>query len=179
MRETMSLRDQLLKAGVVTADQVRKAEAEKNRQSRKLRKGPPSAAERDRAQEQRQRLEEQAQRKRERDRELNLQREAERERKERAQRALQLLASHRLNDPDADIRYSFMDPNGRFIRSIWVTAKQQEDLAEGRLAIARGNRKSGYVLVSAETAGKLREISPERLVLLYTPGDGEEAAEQP
>jgi uncharacterized protein len=165
----MSLRDQLIKAGLVTEDQAKKAAADARKQSHNARKpgGDPQAAVR--AAQQR-RLEEEARRKRERDRELNLQREAERKRREALQRAQQLIAEHRQNVPDAEVRYSFVE-KGRFVRSIWVTDPQQQALADGRLAIARAAGPHRFALIPAEVARQVQEVAPERVLLLHDPSD--------
>ncbi len=163
----MSLRDELLKAGLVSADRAKQLEADTRKQGHQRKKGQAAAAEdAARQAEIRQRAEAEAACKRERDRRLNEEREAEKQRREQRARARQLLDAHRLNEPDAEIRYHF--PEGRFLRSVRVTPAQRKALAMGRMAVARGHRhESDFVLTSRDIAQKLAEFAPERVLLLY------------
>lgn len=173
----MSLREQLLKAGLVSAEQVKKAETEVRKQTHQVKKDKTvAAAEAARQQEKQQWLAAEAERKRERDRQLNLEREAERKRREQAARAQQLLDSNRLNRPEAEIRYNF--PHKDRYKFVRVTEEQQRQLARGQLAIARNPKdKYDFPLVSRETALKLAELSPDLVLLLYPEGSGNEADE--
>jgi uncharacterized protein YaiL (DUF2058 family) len=108
---------------------------------------------------------------------LNQKREAEKQRREQAARARQLIDGHRLNEPEAEQRYNFQD--GRFVRSIRVTPAQRKALAMGRLAILRGYRgEFDFPLVPRETAQKLAEFAPERVLLLYPESSGEDAEDE-
>ena len=173
----MSLRDELLKAGLVSADRVKQLEADTRKQGHQRKKNTPQAAEdAARQAEARQWAEAEAARKRERDRRLNEEREAEKRRREQRARARQLIDAHRLNEPDAEIRYHFQE--GRFLRGVRVTPAQRKALATGRLAIARGDRhESDYPLIPRDVAQKLAEFAPERVLLLYPEGSGDEDEE--
>ena len=163
----MSLRDELMKAGLVSAERAKQLEADTRKQGYQRKKGQALAAEdAARQAEIRQRTEAEAARKRERDRRLNEEREAEKRRREQQARARQLLDAHRLNEPDAEIRYHF--PDGRVLRSVRVTPAQRKALAMGRMAIARGDRHEfDFVLTPRDVAQKLAEFTPERVLLLY------------
>lgn len=168
----MSLRDQLLKAGVVSADTVAKAENERRKQTHQAKKGQPEAktAEQQRAAEQRARQQAEAEARRQRDRELNAQREAERRRKEDLARARQLIEANRVNDPKAEDRYNFTD--GRFVRSVRVTDAQRRQIAMGKLGIARMDNKGfDFALVPREVALKLQGFCADRVALLYEETD--------
>ncbi|HXH02684.1 MAG TPA: DUF2058 family protein [Candidatus Competibacteraceae bacterium] len=166
----MSLRDQLLKAGLVSADKIKQAEAEARKQAHQGKKDKNAAA----AEAERRRQQEaELARKREADRQRNLQREQERQRKEARERARQLIAANRANQKDAEIRYNFQD--GRYIRSLRVTAQQQKQLAAGLLGIARNDKDPfDFPLLPREAALKLREIMPEWVILLYEEGGAQE-----
>ncbi len=170
----MSLRDQLLKAGLVPSDQAKKQESETRKQAHLAKKSKTLAAEEAaRQQEVRQQADAEIAHKREQDRQLNLKREAEKQRRERVARVRQLIDSHRLNDPEAELPYNFQE--GRFIRSIRVTAAQRKALAMGRMAIVRGDKNQfDLVVTPRETATKLQEIVPERVLLLYDESSGDE-----
>jgi uncharacterized protein YaiL (DUF2058 family) len=174
--EVVSLRDELLKAGLVSADKAKKLDSDGRKQDHQRKKNQALAAEEAARQAKtRRQAEAEAAHKREQDRRLNLEREAEKKQRELIARARQLIDGHRLNDPQAEIPYNFQD--GRTIRSIRVTASQRKALAMGRLAVVYSNRgEFDFSLVSRETALKLAEFMPERVVLLH-PESGDDDAE--
>jgi uncharacterized protein YaiL (DUF2058 family) len=166
----MSLQDELLKAGLVSVDKAKKQSSDIRKQDHQRRKSKALAAEEAARQaEARRQAEAEASVKRERDRRLNLEREAEKQRRELTARAQQLIDSHRLNDSDAEILYNFLDSDGHWIRAIRVTPAQRKGLATGRLTIVRGDRhESDFALALRETATKLREFAPERVLVLHS-----------
>ncbi|HRY14930.1 MAG: DUF2058 family protein [Candidatus Competibacteraceae bacterium] len=172
----MSLRDELLKAGLVSADKAKKQASDDRKQDHQRKKNKALAAEdAARQAEARRQAETEAARKRERDRQLNLEREAEKRQREGVTRARQLIDSHRVNEPDAEIPYNFLDSDGHWIRLIRVTPTQRKGLAMGRLAIVRGDRHAfDFALAPRETADKLREFAPERVILLHTESENQE-----
>lgn len=172
----MSLRDELMKAGLVSTERAKQLEADTRKQGYQRKKGQAAAEDAARQAEIHQRAEAEAARKRERDRRLNEEREAEKQRRARQARARQLIDAHRLNEPDAEIRYHFQE--GRFLRGVRVTPAQRKALAAGRLAIARGDRhESDYPLIARDVAQKLAEFAPERVLLLYPESNGIEDEE--
>lgn len=170
----MSLRDELLKAGLVSADKIKKLETDtRNQQHQHKKNRTLGAEEKARQAEARRRADAEAIRKREQDQRLNQKREAEKQRREQAARARQLIDGHRLNEAEAEDRYNFQD--GRFVRSVRVTAAQRKALVRGQLAIVQGDRgEFDFALIPRETALKLAEIVPERVLLLYSENSGEE-----
>lgn len=164
----MSLRDQLLKSGLVSKDQVKKVETDKRKHGHKAKKDKATGqAEAERqAQEARRRQEEQ-ERQRERDRQLNEERERQRRQREAAARVQQLVDSNRLNDRKADVAYHFT-LDGRFVKRVWVTPQQQKLLALGRMGIARNpDNEFDFPLVNRDVALRLMEADPEAVVLLH------------
>lgn len=170
----MSLRDELLKAGLVSSEKARKQDSDARQQAHQRKKNKALASdEAARQAEARRQAEAEAASKRERDRQLNLEREAEKKKRELVARAQQLIDSHRLNEPEAEILYNFLDRDGRWIRAIRVTPAQRKGLAMGRLAIARGDRHEfDFPLIARETATQLVEWAPERVLLLHPENDG-------
>ena len=164
----MSLREQLLKAGLVSAEKAKQSETEVRKQAYKIKKDKVVAVtEATRQAEEQRRQEAEAQRKRRQDQQLNREREAQKQRKEVEARARQLIESHRLNEADADIRYNFL-VDGCYIRDVRVTRQQQRLLALGRIGIARrAENEYAVSLVPRETALKLAELCPDKLLLLY------------
>lgn len=165
----MSLRDQLLKAGLTSQDQAKKldADARKRDHQRKKQQVPAQQQAAQQVEAQRRAAQEVAE-KRERDRQLNLAREAEKHRREQSARARQLIDSHRLNDADAEQLYNFWDRDRHWIRALRVLSPQCQELALGRLAIVQGDRHEfDYVLTSRQIAVKLTEFAAERVLLLH------------
>ncbi|MBK8537252.1 MAG: DUF2058 domain-containing protein [Candidatus Competibacteraceae bacterium] len=163
----MSLRDELLRAGLVSSDKAKKLDSDGRKHDYQRKKGkaltPEEEAQRTQA---RQQAEADAAHKREQDRQLNLAREAEKQRREHIARAHQLIEAHRINDPAAEIAYNFQD--GNRIRTIRVTSPQRKALAMGRLAIVRGDRREfDFALAPREIAHKLAEFVPDRVLLLH------------
>lgn len=176
----MSLRDELLKAGLVSADKAKKLDSDGRKQDHQRKKNQALAAEEAARQaEARRQAETEAARKREQDRRLNLEREAEKKQRESIARARQLIDGHRLNDPQAEIFYNFLDSDGHWIRAIRVTPAQRKALAMGRLAILRGDRNEfDFPLAPRETALKLAEFALERVMVLHPESEGSEAGEE-
>lgn len=176
----MSLRDELLKAGLASADKAKKLDADSRKQDHQRKKSKALAAEEAvRQAEARRQVEVEAARKREQDRQLNLEREAEKKQRELIARARQLIDGHRLNDLKAEIYYNFFDSEGHWIRAIRVTPAQRKALAMGRLAILRGDHDEfDFSLAPRETALKLVEFAPERVMTLHPENDGSEIGEE-
>lgn len=165
----MSLRDELLKAGLMAADKAKKLQADTRKQEHQRKKHAPLAKEEQVQQAAlRQQTEAQALAKRERDRQLNLAREAEKRQREKSARARQLMDSQRLNHADAELYYNFLDSDGRWIRAMRVLPTQRRDLALGRLAIMRGEHSAfDYPLIPRATALKISEFAPELVLVLH------------
>lgn len=163
----MSLREQLLKAGLVSADKIKQAERDKRKHSHQAKKDKSvAAAEQARKAEAESRRAEVERQKREQDRELNRQREQARNRKAVLARVRQLIDSNRQNDPEAEQLYNFQD--GRKIRRVRATPQQQKLLALGRLGIARNPHDPfDFPIVPRAAALKLQKLSDEHVVLLF------------
>jgi uncharacterized protein len=145
-----SLADQLLKAGLVDQKKIKQAQKEQRQENKqpKKKKGAQTADDTQL------RLEQQRAEKAERDRQLNLQRvEAERQKAMRAQ--VKQMLDHSGIKTDGDIRFNFTDPHNRKIKQIYVSQKQQDQLAAGMLAICSDGAR--YVVVPATIADKIAE----------------------
>lgn len=148
-----SLRDQLLKAGLVGRQQVKEVETQKRKQSRQEQKGQGQGTERDQAQ--RAQTE-----KAERDRRLNQERQAAVERRARAAQVRQMIEQHRVPRQGGQLAYHFQD--GSRVKKIFVTPQIHQQLVVGALAIARLDGR--YELVPLEVTAKLQERDPACLV---------------
>lgn len=150
-----SLKDQLLKAGLVSTKQVKQASHEQRKSS----KGAYPKAKADEAA----RAEAQAATaKMERDRELNRKRQEEAERKAQFAQIKQLVEANRLADADGDIPYNFTD--GTKVKRIHVTKEAHAQLMRGALAIARQGGR--YHLVRPDVAEKIRERNAASVITI-------------
>jgi uncharacterized protein YaiL (DUF2058 family) len=183
MAHSLSLRDQLLKAGLVTQEQVEQANQpkpsrpDKPTQTKSNAKAAPKpakphkkpakpvqeASDLEKFYREREQLE-----RNERQEQEKLARERAARKKEIREKVRALLEDKLQNREDADIRYNFAV--GDNIKYLYVTTEQQQQLADGSLAITflEGKR----CLISAEVARQLQEIDPGKLIILNTqPGD--------
>lgn len=148
-----TLREQLLKVGLVTEQQVRASEQRRAPSRRKPEPTPEQKLAAQKAQAA----------KIARDQELNRQRQLAAEAKERAMQIKQLVEQHRLPKVlDSDDRFHFVA--GKKLRFILVDAAMREGLNNGSLAIIRYNGSSD--VVPAEIAERIRERDPRAVVQL-------------
>ena len=156
---SLSLREQLLKAGLVTEKQAKQAERSSKDQRHRQAKGdqrtppapstaPSTAAQRAQAA------------KLLRDQELNRKQREKAERKARAAQLRQLVEQLRVPRPESDEYYNFVD--GGKIRRIQVTPELRARIVAGTLVIVRHSDR--YDLVPSEAAGRVREHDPDAIV---------------
>jgi uncharacterized protein YaiL (DUF2058 family) len=148
-----SLRDQLLKAGLVTEKQIRQASQQQRPPSRHK---PAPTSEQKLAAQQAQAA------KAARDQELNRQRQRNAEAKERAVQIKRLIEQHRLPKVESDDRFNFVA--GKKIRFIAVDAAMRDGLNRGELAIVRYDGHSA--VVPAAIAERIRERDERAVVPL-------------
>ena len=159
-----SLRDQLLKAGLVSEEQVRKAQSSAARKAKAKRRVPkakrgkpkaPTAADRARAE------------KTARDRQLNAEREASRARNALNAQLAQIAEGARLNDPKADIVHNFV--KGTKVKRVHVTPDQRDQLAASKLGITVIHNR--VHLIDAATVEKLRKLDKDVYVWIASEQD--------
>jgi uncharacterized protein len=155
---SMSLRDQLLQAGLVNERQSKEAERQLRQQQRERQQLPKDkramASQAELAAKQA-RLAKAA-----RDQDLSRRQKEQADKKARHAQIEQLIEQNRLPRAQTDERYNFVD--GTKIRRIPADHAVRERLSRGEIAIVR--RNGGYELVSAETAARIRERD-ERAVI--------------
>ena len=163
-----SLSDQLLKAGLVTQEQVKKAKEKpkpKKRQPPKktvAKKARPKKEPSDLAQFYGERAKLERQEKQE---EKQKKQEAARLKKEMNKKINQLISENLLNDDEAEIRFNFVV--GTSIKYLFVTEKQQQDIIDGKLAFTfLGGKRC---LIPVETAKEIHRINPKKIVII--PGE--------
>ncbi len=156
-----SLQDQLIKAGLVSEDQVNRARAPKKQ---KRKPNPRPARKRPAQQAAVEDLPAVEQRPAPKTISSRPAKKAFDWREAKAQKAQagELIKKHKLNQPAADIRHNFA--KGNRVKQVYVTAQQRDDIIGGRLAIAIADDRA-YV-IPLETAAKLRTLSPKTFVLV-------------
>lgn len=164
-----SLRDQLLKAGLVTKKQAAQTERSQNQfRGGKGRKPPPSATQG--------RVDDAAlAAKAARDRELNRAQQAKVEARARRAALRQIIEQHRVAKPESDEYFNFVD--GGKVRRIPVDANLRARLVAGTVVIARCDGR--YDLVPSEAAPLIRERDPAAVLALDAPASPAAAEDDP
>ena len=127
---SMSLRDQLLQAGLVNEKQAKEAERQQQQQLQGRQRLPKQQRSLPSEQELATRKAQQS--KAARDAQLNRQHQDKAERRARLAQVRQLIEQHRLPKPDCEQFYNFVD--GNKIRRIAADAAMRERLARGEIA---------------------------------------------
>jgi len=164
-----SLSDQLLKAGLVTEDQVKKAaekpkkhkhKAKNLHKSQQKKRIPSNKKETsDLAQFYKQRASLEKTERKEADRKKQ---EAARIKKETNDKINKLLNDNLANDETAEIRYNFVV--GTTIKYLFVNEEQQQKLADGELAISfLGGKRA---LIPVAVAKEITKLNPNKIVVI-------------
>ena len=154
---SLSLRDQLLKAGLVNQKQVSQTNKAQKKQKRLEHKGQVEVDDTQ------QRLAKEAMAdKAKRDQELNRQQQEKAEQKARAAQIKQLIEVSRLPKLTTEDYYNFVDD--KKVKRLSVNKLMREKLASGSLAIVRHG--GGYEVIPREAALKIQERDPQRVVQL-------------
>jgi uncharacterized protein YaiL (DUF2058 family) len=164
---SLSLADQLLKAGLVTEKQVQEAERQKNRQQYRRpggqprgRKAPPGPTPQQIA------AQKAAAEKAARDAELNRKKQEKAERKARFAQIRQLVEQHQVARVETDDYYNFVD--GTRIRRVAVTPELRAKLIAGDLAIVRNEGR--YAFVPSAVADDIRSRVERAVIHHNRPG---------
>jgi uncharacterized protein len=151
-----SLRDQLLKAGLVTENKVKRAyQADEQRRRQVKSEGksratpaPPSAAQHVQAQ------------KVARDQELNRRQQEKAQRRALRAQVEQMVEQARLPRLESDDYYSFV--SGGKVCRVAVDVQRRKDICEGKLAIVR--YRGHHEVVPADAAQRIRERDEKALI---------------
>ncbi|BCD84255.1 hypothetical protein PSm6_06620 [Pseudomonas solani] len=163
---SLSLRDQLLKAGLVNEKQVKQAGKQQQKQQRLEKK---NQVEKDDSQRQAA-LQAQAE-KVARDQELNRQQQEKAEQKARSAQIKQLIDSSRLPKLTTEDYYNFVDD--KKVKRIAVNDMVRDKLSRGSLAIVQHG--GGYEIIPRDAALRIQERDPRRILLLNTPTEEADA----
>jgi uncharacterized protein YaiL (DUF2058 family) len=160
------IKDQLLKAGLVSKKDVRKAGAEKR--AERLAEGKRPSDEAEQAEKRRRELyERKLEEQKERDRERDEQRQQEQASKDLRNRAANLVAAHTVRFRGGDRRWYFVCRDG-VIRNMGVPDDIARRLEGGQAGIVEEPRPSGgagsYLVVEPEAVRAVREVDPPRIL---------------
>lgn len=156
---SLSLRDQLLKAGLVNQKQAKQVGKEKQKQQRLVHKGQIEADDTQA------RLAAEAHAEKvKRDQELNRQQQEKAEAKARTAQVKQLIETSRLPKLTTEDYYNFVDD--KKVKRIAVNALMRTKLSNGALAVVAFG--GGYEVIPREAAVKIQERDPSRVLLLNT-----------
>ncbi|KAA3630165.1 MAG: DUF2058 domain-containing protein [Proteobacteria bacterium] len=156
-----SLREQLLKAGLVDE---KKLKAEKRSQhNHRKQKGKSGTASSDSS---RRRAEEARRAKAERDRRINRERQLKLEKKAARAQVRELIEGNRFDRQGAEIAYHFVH-RGK-VKKLYVTAELHRQLVEGRLAVVRLDGR--HEVVTRAIAEKIRERDDTCIMSINDPG---------
>jgi uncharacterized protein YaiL (DUF2058 family) len=162
----LSLRDQLLKAGLVNEKQAKQVGKEQQKKQRLEQKGHIEKDESQKLAAQQAMAEKPA-----RDQELNRQQQEKVEQKARAAQIKQLIEVSRLPKLTTEDYYNFVDD--KKVKRLSVNALVRNKLSSGSLAIVRHG--GGYEVIPREAALKIQERDAQRVVLLNTPTEAPDA----
>lgn len=151
-----SLQDQLLQSGLVDKKKAKQLKQEQRKEVRGRQKGQVHV---DENREQARRAQ---QEKAQRDRQLNQAQQAEAEQKAIKAQIVQLIKMNRVQRGNGDVAYQFAD--GTRIKKIYITRQLQQELIDGRLAIAKLD--NNYELLPAAVAEKIAQRDPRVIVVL-------------
>lgn len=162
-----SLREQLLKQGLVSKEQAKQAEKQAKLKEHQGQKTQSKQQKANKEIVNKESISYLAAKAREaeivRAKELNRQKEIEREKKALWSQVRDIIDCQHLNDPDAEGAYYFLED--KWVRKIEVTLKQRQLLANAQLAITAIDDK--YYLVTAAVAEKVQTRVPEVVVCFH------------
>lgn len=162
----LSLRDQMLKAGLVNEKQAKQVGKEQQKKQRLEQKGHIEKDESQKLAAQQAMAEKAA-----RDQALNREQQEKIEQKARIAQVKQLIEVSRLPKLTTEDYYNFVDD--KKVKRLPVNALVRNKLSSGSLAIVRHG--GGYEVIPREAALKIQERDAQRVVLLNTPTEAPDA----
>jgi len=154
---TNPFQEQLLKAGIVSKQQVQKANKEKQKKKKQQRNTKQAVVD-----ETQRKAQQAAKQKEKRDRELNQRKEEQARKKAISAEINQLINSHRIErNEECDIAYNF--EHQKKVKRIYVNQDMRQQIIKGKLGIARIDGR--YELVPRTIAEKIQQRNEKRIVL--------------
>lgn len=149
--------EQLLKAGIVSKQQVQKVKQDKNKKHKQKRSKKDPVIDENKL-----RLEQAAKEKANRDRELNLKKQEQARKKAISAEIDQMIIKNRVQrDDNCEIVYNFEHNNK--IKRIYVNEEMKQSIIKGKSGIARIEGR--YELVPLSIAEKIQQRNQNRIVL--------------
>jgi uncharacterized protein YaiL (DUF2058 family) len=170
---SLSLREQLLKAGLVNEQQVKDAERQVQRKQYQGQKHQPRA-QRNGPTPQETAAQKQAEAKAARDQELNRKSQEKAQRKALYAQIRELVSQNRIVRPDVEETYNFID--GGKVRRIRADAALRERIARGEVMLVRCEGR--YELVPPAIAEKIRERDARAVVAHSQPAPASEVVDE-
>ncbi len=166
----LSLQEQLLKSGLVSASKAKSVKSDKRKQTQQQRKNKVEVV--DEAKE----LAQKAQAEKiERDRELNQLRQRQEEQKQLAAQIKQIIELNRLPVDPEGMAYNFTDDNK--VKRLYVSGTMRDQIVEGRLAIVKLG--ANYEVVGAEAARKILSRDAASVIVFNEPNKTTDVADDP
>ena len=151
--------EQLLKAGVVSKQQVQKANQEKNKKKKQQPRQSKKTPVVNEAQLKAQKI---AEEKAQRDRELNKRKEDQARGKAISAEINQLILDNMIKrDEKCELAYNF--EHQKKVKRIYINKEMQQKIVQGKLGIARIEGR--YELVPANVAEKIKQRNEKRIVI--------------
>jgi uncharacterized protein len=170
---SLSLRDQLLQAGLVNEQQVKEAERQAQRKQYQGQKQQPRT-QRNGPTPQQIAIQKQAEAKAARDQEQNRKQQQKAQRKALYAQIKELVTQNRIARPDVEETYNFVD--GGKVRRIRADAALRERLTRGDVMLVRCEGR--YELVPPAIAEKIRERDVRAVVTLDAPATASEVVDE-
>ncbi len=149
--------EQLLKAGVVSKQQVQKANKDKQKKKKQQRNQKQTAID-ETSLKARQAADEKAKR----DRELNQRKQEQARKKAISAEINQLISANRVErNEECDIPYNF--EHQKKVKRIYINAEMKQKIIQGKLGIARIEGR--YELVPRSIAEKIQQRNEKRIIL--------------
>ncbi|KAG1707663.1 hypothetical protein GQR58_003322 [Nymphon striatum] len=171
-RRASLMSEQLLKAGLVTEEQVKKASEKPKKKHHKKNSGKQKQLVKNKKGKNKGIKEESdlekfykmrsSQDNKEKQEALKKKREAAQRKKEMNKKISSLISDNILNVKDADIRYNFVV--GTTIKYVFVSEEQQEKLAQGELAVTFHNGQK--CIISSVIGKEILKINPGKIVVI-------------
>jgi uncharacterized protein YaiL (DUF2058 family) len=170
---SLSLRDQLLQAGLVSEQQVKEAERQSQRKQYQGQKQQPRA-QRNGPSPQEIAAKKQAEAKAARDQELNRKQQEKAQRKALYAQIRELVSQNRIARPDVEETYNFVD--GGKVRRIRADAALRGRISSGEVMLVRCEGR--YELVPPDIAEKIRERDARAVIAQAPPDKPPEAVDE-
>lgn len=149
--------EQLLKAGLATKQQVKKAQQDKNKKKKQQRAKKETVID-----ETRLKAKKAAEEKANRDRELNKRREEDARKKAISAEIDQLIIKNRIErGEDCQIVYNF--EHNKKVKRVYINEEMKQQIMQGKLGIARIEGR--YELVPISIAEKIQQRNEKRVIL--------------